>query len=77
MDNIIYSQLSAIALITIPSEIYSYGSTYMFMISVVVIGSTLLINWLYLPVFYNNNIDNCYAVSSNILQIKVLIWILL
>lgn len=56
------SQLSAISIMTLPAEIYSMGSqvTIMVLIQGLVM---LLINFVFIPIFYNNNIDNCYAVS--------------
>ncbi|KAL5291975.1 hypothetical protein ACFFRR_011013 [Megaselia abdita] len=57
--SLIASQLSGIAIMTIPSEIYSYGATYYFMVLSVIFVYPILC-WIVVPVFYNNNISNCY-----------------
>lgn len=58
-----FSQISAISIIAIPAEIYSFGWQYCLVIPML-IPITISINYLFLPVFYHNNIDNCYAVSN-------------
>lgn len=57
------SQLSAIAIMSVPAEIYSFGYQYLFLLPTLFFV-TLVTNYISLPVFYCNNIDNCYAVSK-------------
>lgn len=56
------SQLSAMSVISIPAEIYSFGWQFALILPIISV-ITLVSSYLFLPVFYNNNIDNCYAVS--------------
>lgn len=58
-----FSQLSAIAIMATPAEIYSYGWQYA-MLFPSLVAITLAANYLFIPVFYHNNLDNCYAVSE-------------
>lgn len=60
--SLIASQISAIAIISIPAEIYSFGWQFMLLVPTFIFV-TLVINYVSLPVFYSNNIENCYAVS--------------
>ncbi|XP_058988274.1 sodium-coupled monocarboxylate transporter 2-like isoform X2 [Musca domestica] len=57
--SLVASQLSGIAIMSVPSENYSFGIGYMFMVSSVVLVIPIL-NYIIVPVFYNNNITNCY-----------------
>lgn len=57
--SLIASQMSGIAILTMPAEIYSFGVNIMFLPMAVVVGVPVL-NTLVVPVFYNNNISNCY-----------------
>lgn len=61
--SLIASQLSGIAIMTIPAEIYAFGATYFFMVLSVILVYPILC-WIVVPVFYNNNISNCYEVSD-------------
>uniref|UniRef100_T1PIW0 Sodium:solute symporter family protein n=1 Tax=Musca domestica TaxID=7370 RepID=T1PIW0_MUSDO len=57
--SLVASQLSGISIMTIPAEMYSYGINWFFnVVSMVIIIPILL--WVVIPVFYNNNISNCY-----------------
>ncbi|XP_031621567.1 uncharacterized protein LOC116339681 [Contarinia nasturtii] len=58
--SIVASQISAYSIIAIPAEIYSFGWQYLLIIPTMVFV-VCSINFLFLPVFYQNNIDNCYA----------------
>lgn len=59
--SLVASQLSGISIMTIPAEMYSYGINWFFnVVSMVIIIPILL--WVVIPVFYNNNISNCYEV---------------
>lgn len=58
-----FSQLSAVAIISIPAEIYSFGWQYcLFLPGLFLV--TLITNYVSLPVFYCNNIENCYMVKN-------------
>lgn len=50
------------AIVGVPAEAYGFGSTYMISIGPIIFLVTLFTNYAILPVFYNNNIDNCYTV---------------
>lgn len=57
--SLVASQLSGLSLMTIPSEIYTFGINYVFLtISLVFVIPVL--SYLVIPVFYQNNISNCY-----------------
>lgn len=60
-----FSQLSAISITTIPIESYSFGSQYILIVPNLVL-IVLCVNYIILPVFYHNNIDNCYVVSKKL-----------
>lgn len=60
--SLVSSQLSAISIMTIPVEIYSYGWQYMLLFPTLIF-IVVATNYLFLPVFYQNNIENCYVVS--------------
>lgn len=62
--SLIASQLSGIAIMSIPAELYSFGGTYFFMVLSVILVYPILC-WIVVPVFYNNNISNCYEVRLN------------
>lgn len=47
----------------IPAEIYSFGWQFALLLPAIV-AIILTSNYLFIPVFYNNSIDNCYAVSE-------------
>ncbi|XP_054746818.1 sodium-coupled monocarboxylate transporter 1 [Anastrepha obliqua] len=57
--SLVASQLSAISIMTIPTEMYSFGINWIFNIFAIVLIVPIL-NWVVIPVFYNNNISNCY-----------------
>lgn len=61
--SLVSSQLSAISIMTIPVEIYSYGWQYMLLLPTLLFIAVAT-NYLFLPVFYQNNIENCYVVSG-------------
>lgn len=60
---VLFSQLSAYSFVSLPAEIYSFGSNYVQLELLVVVLLTIVVNYGVLPVFYTNNIDNCYAVN--------------
>ncbi|KAH8382313.1 hypothetical protein KR009_002884 [Drosophila setifemur] len=57
--SLVASQLSAISIMTIPAEMYAYGVNWFFNVVCMVIVVPML-NYVVIPVFYNNNITNCY-----------------
>ncbi|XP_034662722.1 sodium-coupled monocarboxylate transporter 2 [Drosophila subobscura] len=57
--SLVASQLSAISIMTIPGEMYGYGINWFFNVVCMVVVVPLL-NYVIIPVFYNNNITNCY-----------------
>ena len=56
------SQLSGISVMTIPAEMYSFGTTYSLMVPAMMFVLPILC-FIVVPIFYNNNISNCYEVS--------------
>nr|XP_016923862.2 sodium-coupled monocarboxylate transporter 2-like [Drosophila suzukii] len=57
--SLVASQLSAISIMTIPAEMYAYGINWFFNVVCMLVVVPLL-NYVVIPVFYNNNITNCY-----------------
>ncbi|KAH8313671.1 hypothetical protein KR067_009995 [Drosophila pandora] len=56
--SLVASQLSAISIMTIPAEMYAYGVNWFFNVVCMLVVVPLL-NYVVIPVFYNNNITNC------------------
>lgn len=61
--SLVASQLSAISIISIPAEMYAFGINWYFNVVCMVVVIPLL-NYVIIPVFYNNNITNCYEVRE-------------
>lgn len=59
--SLVASQLSAISIMTIPSEMYAYGINWYLNVICMLLVVPLL-NYVIIPVFYNNNLTNCYEV---------------
>jgi len=59
--SLVASQLSAISIMSIPAEMYVYGITWFTCVITIVLAVPIL-NYIIIPVFYNNNITNCYEV---------------
>uniref|UniRef100_A0A182W0T7 Sodium/solute symporter n=1 Tax=Anopheles minimus TaxID=112268 RepID=A0A182W0T7_9DIPT len=57
--SLIASQLSGVSIMSVPAEMYSYGAQY-WIIAPTMILITMIINYIFVPVFYNNHITNCY-----------------
>ncbi|XP_065372256.1 sodium-coupled monocarboxylate transporter 2-like [Calliphora vicina] len=57
--SLIASQLSCTAIMSVPAENYAFGFTYVFTIVSIILVIPIL-NYVIVPVFYNNNISNCY-----------------
>lgn len=56
-----YSHLSGITLLGVPTEVYYYGTQYLF-ISVVNVVVIFVVLHIYLPVFYELQITSVYEV---------------
>ncbi|XP_068152991.1 sodium-coupled monocarboxylate transporter 2-like [Drosophila tropicalis] len=57
--SLVASQLSAISIMTIPAEMYSYGINWIFNVICMIVVVPIL-NYVIIPVFYNNNLTSCY-----------------
>ncbi|XP_055541955.1 sodium-coupled monocarboxylate transporter 2-like [Wyeomyia smithii] len=57
--SLIASQLSGVSIMSVPAEMYSYGAQY-WIIAPTMLFIVLIINYVFVPVFYNNQIVNCY-----------------
>ncbi|XP_062554542.1 sodium-coupled monocarboxylate transporter 2-like [Armigeres subalbatus] len=57
--SLIASQLSGVSIMSVPAEMYSYGAQY-WIIAPTMIAIVMIINYIFVPVFYNNQITNCY-----------------
>jgi solute carrier family 5 (sodium-coupled monocarboxylate transporter), member 8/12 len=66
--SLIASQISGIAIMTVPVEMYGYGTQYWIVVPTIVLVGVLL-NYVIVPVFYNNHISNCYQVSNDLKNI--------
>lgn len=55
------SQLSAYSIIVVPSEIYSFGSHYLLVLPAIIV-MVFVVTYGILPIFYEQNLDNCFAV---------------
>ncbi|XP_055542485.1 sodium-coupled monocarboxylate transporter 2-like [Wyeomyia smithii] len=62
--SLIASQMSAVSIMSIPAEMYSYGTQY-WIIAPTMICIVAIINYVFLPVFFNNQIVNCYQYLEN------------
>lgn len=62
---VFFSQLTGVLIISVPGEIYVHGAIYSLTV-VSIILAVLVINHSILPVFYENNIINCYEVRFEI-----------
>ncbi|KAH8355920.1 hypothetical protein KR200_002233, partial [Drosophila serrata] len=57
--SLVASQLSGIAIMSIPAESYTYGFNYIFVVLAMLAVIPILI-YIIVPVFYENNVSNCY-----------------
>ncbi|TDG42421.1 hypothetical protein AWZ03_011142 [Drosophila navojoa] len=57
--SLVASQLSGIAIMSVPAETYTFGINYVFMVLSMVVVVPVLI-YVVVPVFYENNVSNCY-----------------
>lgn len=60
--SLIASQLSGISIMAVPAEVYVYGIQIALLIPIMIFV-VLVINKVFIPVFYHNHIANCYEVS--------------
>lgn len=68
MQSYIYSFISGITLLGLPTEVYSYGIQYIYVIGGVILMG-LVMGFLYLPVFQQLNITSTYEVLIYLLNI--------
>lgn len=61
---IFFSQLSGVAIMSVPAESYSYGFSYIFIVVSMIAVVPILVHVI-VPVFYENNISNCYEAAIN------------
>ncbi|KAM7362745.1 uncharacterized protein ACRADG_013306 [Cochliomyia hominivorax] len=57
--SLVASQLSGIAIMSVPAENYAFGFSYILLVFPIILVIPIL-NYIIVPVFYNNNISNCY-----------------
>ncbi|KAH8306384.1 hypothetical protein KR018_009675 [Drosophila ironensis] len=57
--SLVSSQLSGVAMMTIPAETYSFGFNMIFVVLSMILAVPILI-YVIVPVFYENNLSNCY-----------------
>uniref|UniRef100_A0A6P4EXD9 Sodium-coupled monocarboxylate transporter 2 n=1 Tax=Drosophila rhopaloa TaxID=1041015 RepID=A0A6P4EXD9_DRORH len=57
--SLVSSQLSGVAMMSVPAETYSFGFNMMFVNWAMVLAVPVLI-YVIVPVFYDNNVSNCY-----------------
>lgn len=57
-----FSQLSGISIVALPAEVYVYGLQIALCMPIMTFV-VLIINKVFIPVFYHNHIANCYEVS--------------
>ncbi|KAH8381428.1 hypothetical protein KR093_004777 [Drosophila rubida] len=62
--SLVASQLSGIAIMSVPAETYSFGINYFFMV-ISMVAVVPILNYIIVPVFYENNVSNCYEVSDD------------
>ncbi|XP_032579041.1 sodium-coupled monocarboxylate transporter 2 isoform X1 [Drosophila sechellia] len=57
--SLVSSQLSGVAMMSVPAETYSFGFNMIFIVWAMVLAVPVLI-YIIVPVFYDNNVSNCY-----------------
>ncbi|XP_017060271.1 sodium-coupled monocarboxylate transporter 2 [Drosophila ficusphila] len=57
--SLVSSQLSGVAMMSVPAETYSFGFNMIFVVWAMVLAVPVLI-YVIVPVFYDNNVSNCY-----------------
>lgn len=78
--SLIASQLSGITMMTIPAEMYFFGTQY-YLIAFTMVIICAIVNYVFIPVFYENHLSNVneyleYRFSSVIRQIITALYIL-
>jgi len=59
--SLVASQLSAFSIMSVPAEMYAYGIHWYISVITLLLVVPIL-NYIIIPIFYNNNITNCYEV---------------
>ncbi|SPP82649.1 sodium-coupled monocarboxylate transporter 2 [Drosophila guanche] len=57
--SLVSSQLSGVAMMSIPAESYTFGFNIVFIVMAMILTVPVLI-YIIVPVFYENNVSNCY-----------------
>ncbi|XP_059619567.1 sodium-coupled monocarboxylate transporter 2 [Phlebotomus argentipes] len=57
--SLIASQISGVTILALPAEMYGYGTQFAMMVPFMIV-TVSIINFVFVPVFYHNNIANCY-----------------
>ncbi|XP_055716531.1 sodium-coupled monocarboxylate transporter 2 [Phlebotomus papatasi] len=57
--SLIASQISGVTILALPAEMYGYGTQYAILVPFMIV-TVSIINFIFVPVFYHNNISNCY-----------------
>lgn len=70
--NFIYSHVSGVTLLGVPSEIYKYGTQYL-IVALTNAISVVIIIYIYLPVFYELQLTSVYEVRRKELFI-IIVW---
>lgn len=69
------SFISGITLLGLPTEVYSYGIQYVYvMFGVILMG--LVMSYVYLPVFHNLHITSTYEVNGDLCQFRAVLELL-
>lgn len=61
--SIFFSMISALSVVAIPTEVYSFGWLCAFPYPLTILLLIMSANYLFLPVYHQCGIDNCYVVS--------------
>lgn len=63
-----FSFISATSITATTTEAYSYGWLFLLMIPAMILVA-LAANFLIIPVFFANKLDNCYEVSNTMIHV--------
>lgn len=73
--SLIYSFISGITLLGLPTEVYSYGIQYVYvMFGVITMG--FVMSYVYLPVFHNLHITSTYEVNGGLCQFRAVVGVM-
>ena len=70
MGPLFSSQLSGISIMSVPAEAYVFGIGIWLLIPLMIV-IVLVINEIFIPVFYHNHIANCYEVSYSMTTLEL------